>query len=306
MTPELDLAVKRQSGVVTRRQLIATGSTSHELRTLLRRRDLVRMGPGVYLTHTGEPTWEQRAWAGVLLHEPAALSHGSALRAAGFPGRWSAEVEVAVDRNRGLAARPGVRLHRTSNFEGRVRWTTDPPRIRVEEALVDVVSGVSDELAAIAVMADAIQSRKVSARRVRLAIEGRRRVARREMLTAVLRDVEDGTGSVLEHGYLVKVERPHGLPRGIRQARSGVLFRDVLYAEFGQVVELDGRVFHDGAERRDHDLGRDLAAAVSGLATVRLGWGQVFARPCETAVQVGALLSLRGWPGRVAPCADCR
>jgi predicted methyltransferase len=50
-------------------------------------------------------------------------------------------------------------------------------------------------------------------------------------------------------------------------------YRDVVYAEFEQVVELDGRLFHDSADARDADLDRDLDAAVERLGTVRLGWG---------------------------------
>ena len=42
--------------------------------------------PGVYVNHTGELTWLQRAWAAVLFAWPAALSHDSALRAADGPG----------------------------------------------------------------------------------------------------------------------------------------------------------------------------------------------------------------------------
>ena len=70
-------------------------------------------------------------------------------------------------------------------------------------------------------------------------------------------------------------------------------------------MELDGRLWHDSVEGRDADLDRDLDAAVERLATVRLGWGQVYGRPCETAVRIGHLLEARGWSGTVARCPDC-
>jgi len=66
------------------------------------------------------------------------------------------------------------------------------------------------------------------------------------------------------------------------------------------VVELDGRLFHDAATGRDRDLERDLDTATDGRSTVRLGWGQVFERPCSTAAKVGRLLQLAGWSGRFA------
>jgi hypothetical protein len=121
----------------------------------------------------------------------------------------------------------------------------------------------------------------------------------------VLNDIAEGTCSVLEHGYLTQVERPHGLPRGRRQARgtgrAGRIYRDVSYPEPFE-VELDGRLFHDSAESRDRDFDRDLVTEVEGRVTTRLSWGQVFDRPCWTAGQVGLLLQRQGWTGSPTPC----
>ncbi|WP_228551872.1 type IV toxin-antitoxin system AbiEi family antitoxin domain-containing protein [Mumia zhuanghuii] len=50
-----------QCGVVARRQLRERGLGSHDVRRLIRRRELVRLLPGVYVNHTGSPTWIQRA-----------------------------------------------------------------------------------------------------------------------------------------------------------------------------------------------------------------------------------------------------
>ncbi|WP_235537148.1 hypothetical protein [Nocardioides sp. Soil805] len=112
---------------------------------------------------------------------------------------------------------------------------------------------------------------------------------------------------MLEHGYLVRVVRPHGLPLGDRQVRDGrgdrVAYRDVEHDD-GLVVELDGRLVHDSARQRDLDMERDLDAALVGKDTVRLGWGQVFDRPCRTAAKIAGLHLARGWVGRVHPCGD--
>jgi hypothetical protein len=128
-------------------------------------------------------------------------------------------------------------------------------------------------------------------------------------LAGVLTDVESGTCSVLEHGYLTLVERPHGLPRGQRQTadvgRAGRIYRDVSYAELMH-LELDGRMFHQSADARDRDFDRDLETLVDGQITTRLSYGQVFARPCWTARQVAVLLQQRGWTGSPVTCApDC-
>jgi hypothetical protein len=125
----------------------------------------------------------------------------------------------------------------------------------------------------------------------------------------VLRDIAEGTCSVLEHGYLTRVERPHGLPRGRRQrpavSARGRVFRDVDYKQFGLIVELDGRAFHESVADRDRDLDRDLDAAVERRETVRIGYGQVFDRGCSTAWRIGSILLNRGWRGSPTNCRLC-
>jgi hypothetical protein len=87
------------------------------------------------------------------------------------------------------------------------------------------------------------------------------------------------------------------------------MFRDVVYRGTGpawaQIVELDGRLFHDSARARDRDMERDLDAALERVDTVRIGYGQVFGRGCSTAGKLGRLLQLRGWDGESIPCPNC-
>ena len=300
-----------QSGVVSRRQLHDAALQAHDLKRLLRRRDLVRLHDGVFVNHTGTLTWLQRAWAGVLLAWPAALSHDSAIRAADGPGRSGRDdrtIHLAVDRDRSLAVPPGYRLHRLARLDDKVQWNKTPPRVRIEEALIDVASETLDDFEAIASFADAISARRTTPGRIGEHLAARARVPRRDFLRDVLTDLDQGTCSVLEHGYLTLVERPHGLPTAARQLRdsiNGPLYRDVVYVVFEQIVELDGRLWHDSVDARDSDLDRDLDAAVGGQGTVRLGWGQVYARPCRTAVRIGGLLSARGWRGNLVRCPDC-
>ncbi|MBS2936543.1 type IV toxin-antitoxin system AbiEi family antitoxin domain-containing protein [Nocardioides sp. J2M5] len=300
-----------QSGVASRRQLHDASVAPHDLKRLLRRRELVRLHDGIFIDHTGTPTWLQRAWAGVLLAWPAALCDESALRADEGPGRTGRDdrtIHVAVDRQRSLAVPAGYRLHRLAGFDDLVQWNRSPPRVRIEEALIAVAARRPGDLDAIAVLADAISARRTTPERLGTCLAERRRIPRRAFLRDVLADLDHGTCSVLEHGYLTRVERPHGLPVAARQVRDslrGPLYRDVVYTDLGQVVELDGRLWHDSVEARDADLDRDLDAAVSRLGTVRLGWGQVYARPCRTAARVGELLTARGWGGRIIRCAAC-
>jgi hypothetical protein len=122
-------------------------------------------------------------------------------------------------------------------------------------------------------------------------------VAERAWIHEVLNDLATGTCSVLEHGYLVHVERAHGLVPARRQVRAtastGVVYRDTQYGEVF-IVELDGRLVHDSVPQRDADFERDLDAAVDGHSTARLSWGQVFERPCTTTVKVVKILRAHG------------
>ena len=302
-----------QDGVIARRQLGGCGLTKTQMARALRRRELVVVHPGVYVEHTGPLTWQQRAWAAVLYAWPSALSHDSALRADEGPGRRAREealIDVAVDRQRHLADIPGVRLHRMTGFGQRVQWNRAPPRVRYDESVLDVASAARDDLAAVGVLADACGARRTTAIRLLSRLEARPRIARRGWLADVLTDVAQGTCSVLEHGYQTRVVRPHGLPAGRLQAvhlgANGSVYRDVEHDELELVVELDGRLFHTSVGDRDRDLERDLDVVVErDIATVRLGFGQVFARGCSTAAKLGLLMSRRGWSGLSVPCALC-
>ncbi|MET0838077.1 MAG: type IV toxin-antitoxin system AbiEi family antitoxin domain-containing protein, partial [Marmoricola sp.] len=254
-----------QSGVISRRQALAAGLEPHDLRRLVRRREWAAVHPGVYATHTGPLTWVQRAWAAVLLSWPAALCHESALRAGDGPGLRARSreetIHIGVDRGRSMLVVPdGIELHHLTRFEEKVLWNLGPPRLRYEEAALDVAASAQTELDAVAALAKACQSRRTTARRLLTTLDQRPRVRRRDWLRGVLLDVAEGTCSVLEHGYLARIERPHGFPPAQRQVRAeastGVVYRDAQYRVV--LVELDGRLFHDPAEARDRDFERDL------------------------------------------------
>lgn len=295
-----------QSGVVSRRQVLELGGTDRDIARMVRRRDLVVVHPGVYVDHTGTPSRLQREWAAVLHYWPAALTRESALPTPSATG----PVHVAVSDRRSVRRVPGVVTHRTAGFDARVQWIKSPPRIAYEHAVIDVAAARGDVAAAFQVFADACQTRETTAAAIAATLRARRRVRGRALLLDLLADLEAGACSVLERGYL-DLERRHGLPTQDRrqiaaQVADKKTYRDVDHGDFGLLVELDGRAFHDNAAARDRDSARDLAAAVSNrLATVRLTYGQVFRDGCATIAQIAILLERGGWPGPFSPCPDC-
>jgi hypothetical protein len=312
MPPALRELIDLQDGVVARRQALAAGMTEGRIRSLLRRRAWVVVHPGVYVTHTGELSWQQRAWVAVLSCWPAGLAARSALRSVEGPGRRDLRdeiIQVAVARNRSLSPPPGTELIRTDRIET-VQWHRYPPRMPYELAVVMVADEARTDLQAIGWLAEAVGGRRTTGERLRKALVEFPRLHRRELLDRTLEDVVAGTCSVLEQAYRERVERAHGLPRATLQApgrgRDGrAMWRDALYEELRLVVELDGRLFHDTARARDRDMERDLDAALDGLATVRLGYGQVMDRACATAPKLAELMTARGWTGRMTRCGNC-
>lgn len=306
---------RTQDGVVSRAQLTEAGCEPHDIERLLRRRELAVALPGVYVDHNGPRTWNQRAWIAVLSCWPAALAGSSAIRAEGGPGLRGFDertpIEVAVDVARNVRDKPDVRVRRMAGLDARTRWNATPPRVRYEEAVLDVVAEMTSEWDRIEACAAAVRSRCTTAERLAAALAARHRFPGRRWSASVLADVSSGAASVLEHGYLVRVERAHGLPTAERQRQDhvdgGRIYRDVPYPPYRLCVELDGRLDHTALEDRDRDLDRDLASAIHAVTTVRLGWGQVYDRPCRTAARVGRLLQLGGWAGAPTPCSPgCR
>jgi len=295
-----------QDGVVSRRQVLELGGTDADIARMIRRRELVTLHPGVYVDHTGKPSWNQRAWAAVLYYWPAALTRESALPTPSTSG----PVHVAVAASRTVRRIGGVTAHRTAALDDRVQWIRSPPRLAYEHAAIDVAAAKGDLAAAFQVLADACRTRETTPAAIAAALRGRARVRGRAALLELLDDLETGACSVLERGYL-DLERRHGLPTaGRRQvpthASGGTAYRDVDHSDFGVLVELDGRAFHDNAAARDRDAARDLTSAVtSDVRTVRLTYGQVFREGCATIAQIATLLQRGGWPGPLLPCPEC-
>lgn len=292
--------LEHQSGVVSRRQLLEHGAADFDLRRWVRTRQLRRVHPGVYVSHTGPLTWENRAWAAVLLHWPAALTHQSCI------DRTGETIHVAVDAARTPSSRAGIRVHRLVGLANRVQWHLGPPRVHLEDALLGVCDGVLDRTRALALVSDACRRRVTTPGRLADELARHQRVRHRAWLREVLHDAAIGVQSLLEHTYERRVERAHGLPRAERQVREhtadGVVYRDATYRQYGVVVELDGRLGHELSRDRWNDQDRDLLVAAEAVVTLRLGWRHCDQTPCRTASRLGRVLQRRGWTGRPHGC----
>ena len=209
-----------QDGVVSRSQVRECGGGDLLVRRRLRRREWARLHEGVYVDHTGPPSWRQRAWAAVLVHEPAALAGASALRAHGVESvPETGDVEIVVDRTRRVDAAPGVSVAQVTGLESVALLHLSPPRVRVEHAALTVAARAGSDDAVVAVVAEVVRLRRTTTERLREALADRPRLRHAALLREVLADVAVGAESALERRYLRDVERAHGLPAGHRRRR---------------------------------------------------------------------------------------
>jgi hypothetical protein len=127
----------------------------------------------------------------------------------------------------------------------------------------------------------------------------------RAELTHALGEVGSGIHSALEWRYVRRVEVPHGLPTGERQARSRAgnrtRYMDNHYREFSVVVEVDGQAAHP-TEARWRDIHRDNASAAVGIITLRYNWADIADNPCWVAGEIAAVLRRGGWTGHIRAC----
>ncbi len=307
LVPEsLILLATHQAGVVTKEQAIGCGLSEAALVRLCRDEAWGRLGRGVFRTSPGEPDWAALAWAGVLLGgDEARLGPGASAHAWGLaeaPDPLDVLVPYGVSRiSRGhwafVRERPGARSARSVGA---------PPRLTAADTVLDLAAE-ADESAAVDLVIRATAQRLVSSAGLRHALGGRAQHRYRSLLAELLGEVALGLESGLELRYLRDVERAHGLPDGQRQrCRGGLQHRtDVGYDDFALLVELDGRLGHEGAGRF-RDYRRDNAFALRQLLTLRYGWFDVVDRPCNVAFQVASVMIARGWSGLPQRCDRCR
>jgi predicted transcriptional regulator of viral defense system len=306
----VEALAEAQLGVLTRAQCLGLGMTASALKWMVQAGRWQRVHLGVYATHVGPLDWRARVSAAVLYcGDGAVASHSTAARLHGLAEQDPDVIEVLIPASRRVV-RPGqVRLATCADLSRRTARSGWPTRTTVEDTVLDMAEqGAADS--AIAWVSKACQRRRTTPARLADALDNRASHRWRKLLVDALSDVAAGVESVLEYRYVTGVERPHGLPEARRQQvviLGGRRRRtDNDYQPFGVVVELDGRLGHEG-EGVFRDRSRDNSAAVSGKASLRFGWVDVDARPCEVAQDVALLLWSRGWRGQLRRCsAQCR
>lgn len=242
-----------QAGVVARSQLLTTGWTPGQLGAVLDARRWTGLYPGVYATFTGPIPALSRAWAAVLAAGPdAALAGAGALWLWGVLPAPPDRFTVCVPWERRVEAPHDVRVVRRRHLDRLVHPAALPPRLRVEEAVLDVVDAAVRPADVIDVVLRATGSRQTTPVRLAGAQSRRSRLRHRRLLVEMIGESADGVQSALERRFRRTVEQAHGLPRAERNRPEPVLdalgrqvrsrYRDAHYRRWRTVVELDGHV----------------------------------------------------------------
>lgn len=316
MANRVEALAEAQFGVLARAQCLGLGMTPDAIRWLLHSRRWRQIHRGVYAMHVGSLAWRAQVSAALLYcGDGAVASHHTAARLCGLLDQDPGGIDVLIPASRRVT--PPNQLNSASSVHvatcvalaDRTAPSGWPSRTTVEDTVLDMADcGDADN--AIAWVSKACQRRRTTTARLAQALEKRTRHRWRELLVDALGDVADGVESVLEYRYVRRVERPHGLPEARRQRvvlTGGHRRRtDNDYEPFGVIVELDGRLGHEGGGVF-RDRTRDNSTTVSGKATLRFGWADIDSQPCEVAQDVAVLLRSRGWSGKLKRCGSaCR
>ncbi|MCZ3388225.1 MAG: hypothetical protein LH645_03695 [Actinomycetia bacterium] len=198
----------------------------------------------------------------------------------------------------------GVRVRRSRLLPDKGTTHQGWPITAAVDTVLDLIAEMRSADDVVALLTDSCRSLVVWAEQILKTMGRRRRQRYRQFVKEVLDDVIGGVESLLEHKYLVRVERPHGLPYGRRQvkarARGRPIREDAEYDEFDTLVELDGRMGHEGSGRH-RDSRRDNSNTVGKKATLRYGHANL-EKPCEAAMEVATVLTDRGWTGQIKRC----
>jgi hypothetical protein len=296
-----------QCGLLSRAQALQCGITPNGVQHRLRRGGpWQRLLPGVYLTATGQPTWEQLQIAALLHAGPGGLITGpAALLNYRLQRSVPRVVDVLVPLQRQRTSSGFVRVHRTRRMptsmacDGPIRFAP------ADRAVADAARVLADRVAARAVVASAVQRGQCTVGQ--LAAELRDGPIRGSAhLRAVLAEVIAGIRSVPE-GDLRRLIIRAGLPEPLYNARLyiGDAFLaqpDAWWPQYGVAVEVDSREWHLSPADWEHTMARHQRMSAVGIVVVHVSPRQLRDESARLEADLDATLKA----GRPLPAVTTR
>ena len=291
--------LRQQHGIVTRRQMLGTGQTDHQIRRRIKVGELIPLHPGVYRHGAVAPSWLGSLMAAVLSSNGigAHLSSAHVWRLElGF--RPPIEVAVPADRPRRVA---GAAVYRTSQWSAIARTVRQGvPVTGIERTVLDCAHRLTP--GRLETMAESAIRRRLTswwALRDVVVAQGRRgrngSAGLRELIEARL---GDPVVPLSDFSRLVtRLLTSSGLPTPVLEHRVHgshgrfLMQVDLAWPQQGCIVELDGLEHHFGRRDRERDIAKRARVRAEGWRMIEVGWSMYRDTPDELVSLVRRFLS---------------
>ena len=266
----------RAHGVVTRRELLAAGITTDEIRKRRERGALLAAHRGVYRVGHEAPSTEADYLAAVLAcGDGAVLSGRAAAHLYGLTRGAAPPPEVTTRTERRIK---GVKTRRSRALAAQdVTTFRGIPITTVPRTITDLAADVSAAELARACHEAGVKH-GTTPRDVDAVMARRPRCPGGANLRRVLHGDEPVTLSALERRFLALL-RDNGLPRPVTNRRAGGRRVDCRWPDHRLTVELDGYRYHRSRHAWEQDRRREREARARGDDFRRYTYGDV----CEEA-----------------------
>ena len=262
--PKTSEVIARQSGVISRRQLLALGFSTEAIRHRLEMGRLVAIYRGVYAAGRAELSDRGRIVAALLAAGPGAVaSHWTAAFLYELIRTLPAVIDVTI-LGKGRRSRPGLNIHETTRpFEVRRRQgipLTAPLRTLADLPPAEAKHATTEALV--------------------------RRLIRPEQLPKG----RAPTRSPLEDRLLPLIRRAR-LPEPLVNHRVGPYTVDFFWPDQRVIVETDGYATHGHRDAFERDRAQDAALTAAGYVVLRFTYLQVEREPHNVIAAIAAALS---------------
>jgi len=286
-----------QGGVVSRRQVYGLGLTRAEVTAHLRGGRWQRVHSQSLAVHTGPLAAAGLLWAAVFEGgDRACLDGASSLIAAGLEHFTEDTIRVSVPRGVLVRRAPGIRIRQTRRLEPSDAATMRIPRTRNHVATIRAAIWARSDKQAALLLTMSVQQRLTTPELLVKELLRIKRDRRRVFITAVITDLLDGVRSLGEHEF-AQLCRERGIPEPTRQVvrrgKDGRYYLDVIWEEWGVVVEIDG-IQHSWAGNVVADALRHNTVALGNAVVLRLPLLGLRVAPDDFFAQIEEALVSRG------------
>jgi very-short-patch-repair endonuclease len=270
---KLEAIAQEQGGVVSRTQAYDLGITRGQVRANVRATRWRRIGTQAIALQTGPLTQDGKLWSAVFEGGPRAHLDGASALVAGGLENFSVErIRVSVPR--------GARVRRTKALDVRQtrRWSeadvapSGLPRTRPMVAAVRAALWAASDKQAALLLTMTVQQGLTTAELIGEQMLRIRRDRRRAFVHGVVLDLLGGVRSLAELEVARECRR-RGLPEPsrqvVRRGRNGSYYLDIMWEEWGVVVEVDG-IHHSWAGQVISDALRQNDVTLDNAVVLRL------------------------------------